>query len=82
MWKDASLKASPSLKGVIVKTNLYAKAQKKKGKAANLELQQMDEEFEQRQVALKRTSYRETHHAYRRQDFARREGLPRHRGYT
>jgi len=38
---------------VIVKTNLYAKAQKKKGKAANLELQQMDEEFEQRQVALK-----------------------------
>ena len=51
--KDASLKASPSLKGVIVKTNLYAKAQKKKGKAANLELQQMDEEFEQRQVALK-----------------------------
>ena len=47
------MKASPSLKGVIVKTNLYAKAQKKKGKAANLELQQMDEEFEQRQVALK-----------------------------
>lgn len=41
------------MKGVIVKTNLYAKAQKKKGKAANLELQQMDEEFEQRQVALK-----------------------------
>ena len=38
---------------MIVKTNLYAKAQKKKGKAANLELQQMDEEFEQRQVALK-----------------------------
>ena len=34
--KDASLKASPSLKGVIVKTNIYAKAQKKKGKAANL----------------------------------------------
>ena len=51
--KDASLKASPSLKGVIIGTNLFSRAVKKKGKAANAMLPKLDEEYEQKQAELK-----------------------------
>ena len=51
--KDASLKASPSLKGVIIGTNLFSRAVKKKGKAANAMLPKLDEEYELKQVELK-----------------------------
>jgi len=52
--KDASLKASPSLKGVIIGTHLFQKAEKKKTKkSANAVLPQLDEEYEDRQEQLK-----------------------------
>ncbi|MBQ7041914.1 MAG: DNA-directed RNA polymerase subunit beta [Muribaculaceae bacterium] len=52
--KDASLKASPSLKGVVIGTNLFSRAaKKKKTKSANAQLPKLDEEYEARQDALK-----------------------------
>ncbi len=52
--KDASLKASPSLKGVIIGTNLFARAAKKKrGKGANSQLVELDAQFDERKLALK-----------------------------
>ena len=52
--KDASLKASPSLKGVVIGTNLFQRAEKKKKtKAANALLPKLDEEYEERLNALK-----------------------------
>ncbi|MBR4963363.1 MAG: DNA-directed RNA polymerase subunit beta, partial [Muribaculaceae bacterium] len=51
--KDASLKASPSLKGVVIGTNLFSKAEKKKGKKLETELQPLEEEYAARQEALK-----------------------------
>ncbi len=51
--KDASLKASPSLKGVVIGTNLFSKASKKKSKAANAMLPKIDEEYEEKQSELK-----------------------------
>ena len=52
--KDASLKASPSLKGVIIDTHLFARAvKKKKGKAANAQLPMLDEEYDERKAELK-----------------------------
>ncbi len=53
--KDASLKASPSLKGVVIGTNLFSKAAKKKNgkKSANAQLPRLDEEYEEKQDALK-----------------------------
>ena len=52
--KDASLKANPSLKGVIIGTNLFSRAaKKKKTKGANSQLQKLDEEYEVKQNALK-----------------------------
>ena len=51
--KDASLKASPSLKGVVIGTNLFSRAaKKKKSKAANAMLPQLDEEYEEKLNAL------------------------------
>jgi len=51
--KDASLKASPSLKGVVIGTNLFSRAaKKKKSKAANAQLPQLDEEYEEKLNAL------------------------------
>ena len=51
--KDASLKASPSLKGVVIGTNLFSRAaKKKKSKSANAILPQLDEEYEKKQNAL------------------------------
>ncbi len=54
--KDASLKASPSLKGVVIGTNLFSKAAKKKTskKSANAQLPILDEEYEERQQDLKK----------------------------
>ncbi|MBQ7941642.1 MAG: DNA-directed RNA polymerase subunit beta [Muribaculaceae bacterium] len=52
--KDASLKASPSLKGVIIDTHLFARAvKKKKGKAANAQLPMLDEEYDEKKSELK-----------------------------
>ncbi|MGM9846176.1 MAG: DNA-directed RNA polymerase subunit beta [Muribaculaceae bacterium] len=53
--KDASLKASPSLKGVVIATSLYSKAAKKKrSKSANALLPKIDEEYEARQADLRK----------------------------
>ena len=53
--KDASLKASPSLKGVVIGTNLFSRANKtgRKNKAAQALLPKLDEEYEQRLSDLK-----------------------------
>ncbi len=52
--KDASLKASPSLKGVIIGTNLFARAvKKKKSKNAEDPLVKLDEEYTEKKSALK-----------------------------
>ena len=52
--KDASLKASPSLKGVVIGTNLFSRAaKKKKSKSANAVLPKLDEEYGEKQDALK-----------------------------
>ncbi|MDE6486077.1 MAG: DNA-directed RNA polymerase subunit beta [Muribaculaceae bacterium] len=52
--KDASLKASPSLKGVVIGTNLFSRAaKKKKSKSANAQLPILDEEYEDKQNALR-----------------------------
>ncbi|MBP3299116.1 MAG: DNA-directed RNA polymerase subunit beta [Muribaculaceae bacterium] len=51
--KDASLKASPSLKGVVIGTNLFSRAMKKKKSKTNSLLPQLDEEYEKKQTKLK-----------------------------
>ena len=53
--KDASLKASPSLKGVVIGTNLFSRATKKNNKKnkANAVLPKLDEEYEARLDQLK-----------------------------
>ncbi|MBO4994493.1 MAG: DNA-directed RNA polymerase subunit beta [Muribaculaceae bacterium] len=52
--KDASLKASPSLKGVVIGTNLFSRAaKKKKTKSANAQLPKLDEEYEEKLNELK-----------------------------
>ncbi len=51
--KDASLKASPSLKGVVIGTNLFSRAMKKTKVKGNPELAKLDAEYEERQKALK-----------------------------
>ena len=53
--KDASLKASPSLKGVVIGTNLFSRANKtgKKNKAAQALLPKLDEEYEEKLGNLK-----------------------------
>ncbi len=51
--KDASLKATPSLKGVVIGTNLFSRAaKKKKTKSANAQLPKLDEEYEEKQAQL------------------------------
>ncbi len=54
--KDASLKASPSLKGVVINTNLFSKASKKgKTKLSNKALlPKLDEEYELKMEELKK----------------------------
>ena len=53
--KDASLKASPSLKGVVIGTHLFSKAVKKKSdkNSANAQLPLLDEEYEEKQAELR-----------------------------
>ena len=53
--KDASLKASPSLKGVVIGTNLFSRAVKTKNSrnSANAQLPLLDEEYEEKQNDLK-----------------------------
>ena len=53
--KDASLKASPSLKGVVIGTNLFSRANKtgKKNKAAQALLPKLDEEYDEKLTKLK-----------------------------
>lgn len=54
MSRNASLKASPSLKGVVIGTNLFSRAaKKKKTKSANAQLPKLDEEYEEKLTALK-----------------------------
>ena len=43
--KDASLKATPSLKGVVINTNLFSKASKKQARAAAALMPKLDEEY-------------------------------------
>jgi DNA-directed RNA polymerase subunit beta len=53
--KDASLKASPSLKGVVIGTNLFSKASKK-GKtklSSKALLPKLDEEYEEKMAKVK-----------------------------
>ncbi len=54
--KDASLKASPSLKGVVVHNNLFSKASKKgKTKLSNKALlPKLEEEYEEKMAELKK----------------------------
>ncbi len=52
--KDASLKANPSLKGVIIKTRLFARAMKKKRtKGGDPFINKLDEEYGAKQDELK-----------------------------
>ncbi|MCH5231941.1 MAG: DNA-directed RNA polymerase subunit beta, partial [Muribaculaceae bacterium] len=53
--KDASLKATPSLKGVVIGTNLFSRAVKNKTnkKSANAQLPILDEQYEDKQEELK-----------------------------
>ncbi len=55
--KDASLKASPSLKGVVIGRELYSRAAKDKKAKANekVQLEVLKEEFNAKTSALKRT---------------------------
>ena len=53
--KDASLKATPSLKGVVIGTNIYSRAMKKKKSRLSdkAKLQQYDDEYEVKQNKVK-----------------------------
>ncbi len=51
--KDASLKANPSLKGVIIGTRLFARAMKKRTRGGDPQLAQLDEEYSARQKELR-----------------------------
>ena len=54
--KDASLKASPSLKGVVIDTKTFQRAEKKRTtkKTANAILPKLDEEYEEKMSELKK----------------------------
>ena len=53
--KDASLKANPSLKGTIIETRLFARAQKKRRtKGGDPEQQKVDEEYGARMAEVKK----------------------------
>ena len=51
--KDASLKANPSLKGVIIGTNLFSRAAKVKKSKNNTQMPKLDEEYKAKLDALK-----------------------------
>lgn len=54
--KDASLKANPSLSGVIIDHKLYSRVQKSRGakSADKVQLQKLDEDYDAQQDALKK----------------------------
>ena len=54
--KDASLKASPSLKGVIIDNKLFARAAKKpkRGKNADAQVQEVEDLYNEKKLALKK----------------------------
>ena len=52
--KDASLKATPSLKGVVINTNLFSKASKKQARAAAALMPKLDEEYNAKAEELKK----------------------------
>ncbi len=54
--KDASLKANPSLKGVVIKTRLYSKAIKDRSTKASdkVELEKLDKEFDAKVEGLRK----------------------------
>ena len=51
--KDASLKANPSLKGVIIGTSLFKRAIRKRTRGGDPELQKLDEQYGARQEELR-----------------------------
>ena len=51
--KDASLKANPSLKGVVIGTRLFARAIKKRIRGVDPEIAALDEEYAARQEELR-----------------------------
>ena len=51
--KDASLKANPSLKGVIIGTSLFKRAIRKRTRGGDPELQKLDEQYSARQEELR-----------------------------
>ena len=51
--KDASLKATPSLNGVVINTNLFSKASKKQARAAAALMPKLDEEYNAKAEELK-----------------------------
>ena len=51
--KDASLKANPSLKGVIIGTRLFSRAMKKKTRGKDPQLEALDSEYQVRQDDLR-----------------------------
>ena len=53
--KDASLKATPSLKGVVIGTSLFSRATKSKtkSKSTSAQLPKLDEEYEEKLAAVK-----------------------------
>ncbi len=51
--KDASLKANPSLKGVIIGTRLFTRAMKKKTRGKDPQIEALDEEYQVRQNDLR-----------------------------
>ncbi len=55
--KDASLKANPSLKGVIIATRLFSRAQKRRGRGADPEIECLDAEYSAMQDELKDVLY-------------------------
>ena len=80
--KDASLKATPSLKGVVIGTNLFQRAEKKH--VAHDERQRHASQARRRicnekQEALKKLLIDKLLELYRQQDLGRCEGLPRKR---
>ena len=52
--KDASLKANPSLKGVVIGTRLFERATKPKRRGKDPEQEKIEEEFAQRQADLRK----------------------------
>ena len=51
--KDASLKANPSLKGVVIGTRLFARAVKKRTRGVDPEIEALDNDYKARQEELR-----------------------------